>query len=89
VLSGLTSAFVSNISTDQIGAAAQEAGLDEPTIDALVDDYESAQLQALTTGLLAAAFLALLSLAFTRDLPSRVPENDQGDADATEAGSRV
>ncbi len=50
-------------------AAAQEAGLDEPTTEALVDDYESAQLQALKTGLLAAAFLALLSLAFTRDLP--------------------
>ncbi|WP_406033034.1 MFS transporter [Nocardioides sp. NBC_00163] len=94
VLSGLTSAFVSNISSDerissavseqvgvavgsgidfvsadQIGAAAQEAGLDEPTTEALVEDYESAQLQALKAGLLAAAFLALLSLAFTRDLP--------------------
>ena len=75
VLSGLTAAFVSNISADerisstvseqvgvavgsgidfvsadQIGAAAQEAGLDEPTSQALVDDYESAQLQALKTG---------------------------------------
>lgn len=99
VLSGLTSAFVSNISSDerissavseqvgvavgsgidfvsadQIGAAAQEAGLDEPTTEALVEGYESAQLQALKTGLLAAAFLALLSLAFTRDLPHEVQE---------------
>lgn len=57
------------VSADQIGAAAQEAGLDEPTTEALVDDYESAQLLALKSGLLAAAFLALLSLAFTRDLP--------------------
>ena len=57
------------MSADQIEAAAQDAGLDEPTTEALVDDYESAQLQALKTGLLAAAFLALLSLAFTRDLP--------------------
>ena len=98
VLSGLTSSFVSNISSDerisssvseqvgvavgsgidfvsadQIDAAAQEAGLDEPTTQALVDDYESAQLQALKTGLLAAAFLALLSLAFTKDLPHTVP----------------
>ena len=31
------------VSSDQIGAAAQEAGLDEPTADALVDNYESAQ----------------------------------------------
>src|SRR4051812_34356636 len=98
VLSGLTSAFVSNISSDerisssvsqevgvaagsgidfvssdQIGAAAQEAGLDEPTTAALVDDYESAQLQALKTGLLAAGLLALLSLAFTKQLPHEVP----------------
>ena len=61
------------VSADQIEAAAREAGLDEPTTDALVGDYESAQLQALKTGLLAAAFLALLSLAFTRDLPREVP----------------
>jgi hypothetical protein len=39
----------------------------------LVEDYESAQLQALKTGLLAAAFLALVSLAFTRNLPHEVP----------------
>ena len=101
VLSGLTSSFVSNISSDerisssvsdqvgvavgsgidfvsadQIGTAAQEAGLDEPTTQALVDDYESAQLQALKTGLLAAAFLALLSLPFTRQLPHEVPRKE-------------
>jgi Na+/melibiose symporter-like transporter len=61
------------VSADQIGAAALEAGLDEPTAEAHVDDYESAQLQALKTGLLVAAFLALLSLAFTKELPHEVP----------------
>lgn len=61
------------VASDQIGAAVREAGLDEATSEALVDDYESAQLQALKTGLLAAGLLALLSLAFTRDLPSRLP----------------
>jgi hypothetical protein len=101
VLSGLTSSFVSNISSDerihssisqqvgvavgsgidfvsadQIAVAAQDAGLDEPTTAALVDDYESAQLQALKTGLLAAAFLALLSLAFTAQLPREVPRTE-------------
>ncbi len=110
VLSGLTSAFVSNVSTDerissavseqvgvavgsgidfvsadQIGAAAREAGLDEPTAEALVDDYESAQLQALKTGLLAAAFLALLSLAFTKDLPHEAPTKKK-EPDETGAG---
>jgi hypothetical protein len=64
------------VSADQIHAAAQEAGLDEPTTEALVEDYESAQLHALKTGLLAAAFLALLSLAFTRDLPHEAPNTD-------------
>ncbi len=111
VLSGLTSAFVSNISSDerissavsdqvgvaagsgidfvsadQIQAAAQDAGLDEPTTTALVDDYESAQVQALKTGLLAAAFLALLSMAFTRDLPHEVPTKDPG-ADEAAVGT--
>ena len=61
------------VDADQIGAAAQEAGLDEATSQALVEDYESAQLQALKTGLLAAAFLALFSLAFTKNLPDEVP----------------
>ena len=111
VLSGLTTAFVSNISSDerissavseqvgvavgsgidfvsadQIGAAAQEAGLDEPTTEALVEGYESAQLQALKTGLLAAAFLALLSLAFTRDLPHEVQKQKPA-PDETAAGN--
>jgi EmrB/QacA subfamily drug resistance transporter len=110
VLSGLTTSFVANISSDerissavseQVGvavgsgidfvsadqaeAAAQEAGLDDPTTAALVDDYESAQLQALKTGLLAATFLALISLAFTRDLPHQVPKRED---DAETAAGR-
>ncbi len=112
VLSGLTSAFVSNVSSDerissavsdqvgvaagsgidfvssdQIQTAAEDAGLDEPTTAAIVDDYESAQLQALKTGLLAAAFLALLSMAFTRDLPHEVPTRDRR-TDEAEVGAR-
>ena len=74
------------VSADQIQAAAQDAGLDEPTTTALVDDYESAQVQALKTGLLAAAFLALLSMAFTRDLPHEVPTKDPG-ADEAAVGT--
>jgi hypothetical protein len=68
------------VSSDQIGAAALDAGLDEPTSEALVDSYESAQLQALKTGLLVAGLLAMLSLAFTKDLPRRLP----GEAAAVE-----
>ncbi len=70
------------VSADQIGDAALEAGLDEPTAEALVDDYESAQLQALKTGLLVAAFLALLSLPFTKGLPHEVPAAAEEDSTA-------
>jgi EmrB/QacA subfamily drug resistance transporter len=57
------------VSSDQIAAAAQQAGLDEATTTAIVDDYEAAQINALKTGLFGAALLALLSLPFTKDLP--------------------
>ena len=57
------------LTTEQVAAAATQAGLDEATTAALVEDYQTAQIQSLKTGLLAAALLALVSLAFTRDLP--------------------
>ena len=49
--------------------------MDEPTTAAIVDDYGQAQLQSLKLGLLAAALLALCSLAFTRDLPHDRPQD--------------
>ena len=58
------------VPSDQIAVAAQEAGLDGATSQAVVEDYEDASLTALKSGLLAAAFLALLSLASTGALPS-------------------
>jgi len=61
------------VAADQVEAAALDAGLDAPTSQAIADDYKQAQLGALKAGLLAAAFLALVSLAFTRDLPHDVP----------------
>jgi Na+/melibiose symporter-like transporter len=62
------------VAADQIGAAAREAGLDEATSDAIVADYEAAQLQALKAGLLATVFLAIAALATTRRLPHEQPE---------------
>ncbi len=58
----------------QIESAAQNAGIDEATTAALVEDYETAQLRSLKAGLLGAALLALVSLAFTRELPHQPPE---------------
>ena len=72
------------VSSEQVAAAAQDAGLDEATTDALVEDYEQAQLRALKAGLLGAALLALLSLPFTRNLPHEAgtPESQGADAPA-------
>ena len=69
-------AAVSNtnfVSSSQIESAATQAGLDEATTAALVDDYETAQLRSLKAGLLGAALLALFSLGFTRELPHEQP----------------
>ena len=73
------------VSSDQVAAAAQGAGLDQATTDALVDDYTRSQLGALKAGLLAAAALALLSLAFTRDLPHDDPRTEAAEAPAATA----
>jgi EmrB/QacA subfamily drug resistance transporter len=94
VLTGLTSAFGTTVSSDQrisaevsaqvgvavesgidfvsaeqVQAAAEEAGLDQATTAALVEDYGKAQLGSLKVGLLTAALLALLALMSTRELP--------------------
>ncbi len=62
------------VSSDQVGHAAQKSGLDKATTAAVVDDDETAQLRALKAGLLGAAVLALISLAFTRELPHQQPD---------------
>jgi len=73
------------VSSADIEAAAQAAGLDEATTAAIVDDYEAAQLQSLKTGLLAAALIAFASLAFTKNLPHGAPSPEAVPADATGA----
>ena len=60
------------VPADQIEAAAQQAGLDDTTSQAISEDYKEAQLGALKAGLLAAAFLAFVSLVSTRNLPSEL-----------------
>ena len=70
------------VSSADIEAAAAKAGLDAATTAAIVDDYEQAQLRSLKAGLLAAALLALVSLAFTGGLPGKVPAGDVAEDDA-------
>ena len=60
------------------GASCRTPGVDDATTAVIVDDYEDASLKALKVGLLAAAFLALFSLAFTGDLPHDPVSRDEG-----------
>ena len=62
------------VSSTEIETAANKAGLDSATTTALVENYELAQLRSLKAGLLGATLLALLSLAFTRELPHERPK---------------
>ncbi len=69
------------IPADQVESALQDAGVDDATTAVIVDDYEDASLKALKVGLLAAALLALLSLAFTGDLPHDPVSRDESAED--------
>lgn len=60
-------------STD-VSAGLESAGVDEPDIEVVVEEYEEAQLRALRAGLLGGALLALLALSVTANLPSTKPE---------------
>jgi Na+/melibiose symporter-like transporter len=71
------------VSSTDIEAAAQAAGLDEATTAAIVEDYEAAQLQSLKAGLLAAALIAFASLAFTKNLPHGAPSPEAEPSTAT------
>jgi MFS family permease len=62
------------VASDELALALESSVLDEAAQAALVEGYESAQLQALKTGLLVSAVVALLALMFTRELPSRRPD---------------
>ncbi len=64
---------VSFLPSDQVRARATDAGLDVEVVDALVEDYEAAQLFALKSGLLACVLLALLAFPATRQLPAERP----------------
>jgi MFS family permease len=75
---------VSFVSTDQVRAAAEDAGVSPAETDALVGHYADAQLQALKTGLLVAALLSLAAFLATGSLPKRA-----GPIDAPPAASEL
>jgi EmrB/QacA subfamily drug resistance transporter len=63
---------VSFVSIDQVQAAADDAGLDKQTADAITASYADAQLTALKTGLLIAGLLVCAAFFTTRGLPTEV-----------------
>ena len=58
------------VASDEVEAAAEDAGLDGETTDALVESYEEAQLDALRISFLFAAIVVLASFWPTRWLPT-------------------
>jgi hypothetical protein len=65
------------VAADQVAVALAEAGVEDPDVDAVVEEYRNAQLASLKVGLLLAGFLAIASLAFTRHLPGREADPDE------------
>ncbi len=65
------SAGGSFVPSEEVRASAKAAGLGPNSIDALVANYEEAQLTALKTAFLFAALLVVVSFWFTRRLPTR------------------
>ena len=69
------------VSTAQVETAAKDAGLPPDQVSAIVDDYSTAQLNALRAGLAFLALFALLALAWVRRLPEKA-RSEPGEAGA-------
>ncbi|MEO8092786.1 MAG: MFS transporter [bacterium] len=78
---------VSFVASDEVRDGASEAGLDSETVDALVEGYEAAQVDALKTAILFAAFIILASFWTTRRLPTRLFEELESGPDPPPAGA--
>jgi hypothetical protein len=61
------------ISDADLESALQEAGVDEQTSEAIMDDYGQARLEGLRTALSLLALFAVIALFFTRRIPDQPP----------------
>jgi hypothetical protein len=73
-ISAATETGIPIITTEEAYQNLVDAGLTPDDAATVTDDYAAAQLDALKTSMLAVAFLAVLSLWFTRRLPGRPRE---------------
>jgi len=62
------------ISDDQLDTALSDAGLDEETASAVIDENEDARIDALKISLATLAALALVAMFLTRGIPTRQPK---------------
>jgi EmrB/QacA subfamily drug resistance transporter len=67
-----TAGGVDFVEAADVESAVTGAGIDQSTTTAIVENYSEAQLRALKAGLLLAALLAIVSLPFTKGLPSEI-----------------
>lgn len=79
---------VAFVPSSELKAVAHDAGLSPAHTEALLDDYGQAQLLSLKAGLLAAGLLALISLAFTRNLPAERPTEEDATPEGTDQRDR-
>jgi hypothetical protein len=61
------------ISDADLGSALEEAGVDQQTADAVLDDYGNARVDGLRTALALLAIFAVIALFFTRRVPDEQP----------------
>jgi MFS family permease len=73
-ISKATETGIPIVTTDQAYQGLRDAGLPAADATTVTDDYANAQLDALRTSMLAVAFLAVLSVWFTRRLPGKREE---------------
>ena len=61
------------ISDADLGSALEEAGVEQQTADAVLDDYGNARVDGLRTALALLAIFAVIALFFTRRVPDEQP----------------
>ena len=67
---------LSFVASDEVENAVEGAGVDPTEAEAIVENYEDAQIVALKAGLLASGFIAVGALLATTGLPHRRPDRD-------------
>jgi EmrB/QacA subfamily drug resistance transporter len=66
------------VSSTEVENAATDAGLPSDEVDALIENYEDAQIRSLKLGLLAAAFFGVIALPLSGGLPVVTLTEDEG-----------